>query len=160
MIGKYHTTPAVLFLFMHLRRDFQAQAVQPDETGGVVLVVGFGRVGLHRGDVRVVEAHRGFATADHDVALVKFHTHRAGDVPLRFLDVSLERVAFGRIPEAVIDELGILRDECVALVHDFAIHRKAFHLAMREQQDRAAGRFIHAARLHADKAVLQPEAEG
>ena len=34
---------------MHLRRDFQAQAVQPDEAGGVVLVVGFGRVGFHRG---------------------------------------------------------------------------------------------------------------
>jgi len=28
---------------MHLRRDFQAQAVQPDEAGGVVLIVGFGR---------------------------------------------------------------------------------------------------------------------
>jgi len=61
-----------LLLPMHLRRDFEAQAVQPDETRGVVLVVGFGRVGFHRGDVRVVEAHRGFAAGDHDVALVKF----------------------------------------------------------------------------------------
>jgi len=25
---------------MHLRRNFQAQAVQPDEAGGIVLVVG------------------------------------------------------------------------------------------------------------------------
>ena len=33
---------------MHLGRDFQAQAVQADEAGGVVLVVGLGRVGFHR----------------------------------------------------------------------------------------------------------------
>ena len=65
------------------------------------MVVGLGRVGFHRGDVRVVETHRGFAAADHDVALVEFHAHRAGDVLLRFLDVGLERVAFGRIPETV-----------------------------------------------------------
>ena len=42
---------------MHLRRDFQAQGVEPDEAGGVVLIVGLGRVGFHRGEVRVVEAH-------------------------------------------------------------------------------------------------------
>ena len=48
-----------LFLLrVNFRRDFQAQAVQADEAGGVVLVVGLGRVGFHRGDVRIVEAHR------------------------------------------------------------------------------------------------------
>jgi len=45
---------------MHLGRNFQAQGVEPDEAGGVhplqsyyggrvVLVVGLGRVGFHRG---------------------------------------------------------------------------------------------------------------
>ena len=34
---------------MHLGRDFQAQCVEPDEARGVVLVVGFGRVGFYRG---------------------------------------------------------------------------------------------------------------
>ena len=42
-----------LFLPLHLRRDFQTQRVEPDEAGGVVLVVGFGWVGFHRGDVQV-----------------------------------------------------------------------------------------------------------
>jgi hypothetical protein len=50
---------------MHLGRDFQAQRIQPDEAGGVVLVVGLGRafaapkwlrprrrVGFHRGGFR------------------------------------------------------------------------------------------------------------
>jgi hypothetical protein len=40
----------MLLLPMHVRRDFQAQGVEPDEAGGVVLVVGFGRVGFHRGN--------------------------------------------------------------------------------------------------------------
>jgi hypothetical protein len=40
----------LFFLPMHLRRDFQAQAVQADEAGGVVLIVGLGRVGFHRGN--------------------------------------------------------------------------------------------------------------
>jgi hypothetical protein len=34
---------------MHLHRDFQTQAVQPDEAGGGVLVAGLSRVGFHRG---------------------------------------------------------------------------------------------------------------
>jgi len=34
---------------MHLRGDFQAEGVEPDEAGGVVLVAGLGRVGFHRG---------------------------------------------------------------------------------------------------------------
>ena len=38
---------------MHLGGDFQAEAVEADEAGGVVLVVGPGRVGFHGGDVRV-----------------------------------------------------------------------------------------------------------
>ena len=37
---------------MHLGRDFQAKTVQADEAGGVVLVVGLGRVGFHRGGFR------------------------------------------------------------------------------------------------------------
>jgi hypothetical protein len=42
-----------LFLFpMHLGRDFEPQSLQANETGGVVLVVGFGRVGFHGGDLR------------------------------------------------------------------------------------------------------------
>ena len=48
-------------------------------------------------------------------SLVEFHAHRAGDVLLRFLDVGLEREPLGRIPEAVVNQLGILGDERVAL---------------------------------------------
>lgn len=43
---------------MHLGGHFQAQAVQADETGGVVLIVGLGWVCFHGGDFRIVKADR------------------------------------------------------------------------------------------------------
>jgi len=49
---------------MHLGRDFQAGGVQPYEAGGVVLVVGLGRVGFHGGDVWIVAAHGGFVAGN------------------------------------------------------------------------------------------------
>ncbi len=45
---------------MHLRRDFHAQSIQPNESRRVALVVGPAvrdRVGFHRGEVRIGEAH-------------------------------------------------------------------------------------------------------
>ena len=39
-------------------------------------------------------------------------------------------------------------------MHDFAIHRERFHLAMREVKDGAARRLVNAAPLHSDKTVL------
>src|SRR5438445_10238057 len=65
---------------LHRRRDFETKRIQTNETGRVVLVVGLRRIGFHRGDARMVEAHGGFAARDHDVAFVKFHAHRAGHV--------------------------------------------------------------------------------
>ena len=44
---------------MYLRRDFQPQTIQPDKSRRVVLVVSFGRVGFHRGDVRIVVGFTG-----------------------------------------------------------------------------------------------------
>jgi hypothetical protein len=49
----------------------QAEAVQSDEAGGVVLVVSFFLPALHGGNILVVEAVRGTATGVDDVAFVK-----------------------------------------------------------------------------------------
>src|ERR1043166_178097 len=78
MVEEYRNVPTVLFLSRHLRGHFQPQCVKPDKPSGIILVVGLGRVGFHRGDLWVVEADRRFAARDHDVALVKLHAHRAG----------------------------------------------------------------------------------
>ena len=47
--------------------------------------------------------------------LDKFHAHRAGHVSLALGHVGLERETFGRKPETVVNEFGILRDQRVAL---------------------------------------------
>jgi len=39
-------------------------------------------------------------------------------------------------------------------VHDLAIHRQRFHLAVAEVEDRAAGGLVDAAALHADEPVF------
>ena len=39
-------------------------------------------------------------------------------------------------------------------MHDFAVHRERFHLAVGEVEDRAAGGFVNATALHADEAVF------
>lgn len=46
------TSCLIPFSFLHLRRDFQTQRVEPDEAGGIVLVVAPAmrdRVGFHCG---------------------------------------------------------------------------------------------------------------
>ena len=60
----------------------------------------------------------------------------------------------GREPEAVIDELGIFRDEAVLEMRGLAVERQRLHGAVGDGEDGAARRFIDAARLHADEAVL------
>jgi hypothetical protein len=143
----------ILFV-MYLRRDTQAQAVEANETGSVVLVVGFGRVGFHGGNGRVVKAHGGFAAGDHDVAFVKFHADGTGDVFLTLSDEGLQCEAFWREPVAVIHEFGVARNQRIAEMHDFAIHRERFHLPMGEVQDCAARGFIDAAGFHSYVSVF------
>src|SRR3546814_12146813 len=71
------------------------------------------------------------------------------------VDGRLQHLAFGREPEAVVDELGIFRHLLVLEVRGAAVERDAFDTTMRPRIDFAAGRFIHPARLHADEAVLE-----
>lgn len=92
---------------MHLGGNAEAEAVQPNESGGVVLVVSLGRIGFHGGDVRIVEADRGLAPGVDDVPLVEFNTNGAGDVALAFGDKSLERQALGSEPVSVVNEFGV-----------------------------------------------------
>ena len=50
---------------------FQAQAVEGDETGGVVLVVGFLLATFHSGDILVIKAVRRTASGIDNVSFVK-----------------------------------------------------------------------------------------
>ena len=88
----------------------EAQALKLDEPGGIGLVV-VGGDALHGSDMGVVEGNGGFAAAGDDVSLVEFEAHGARHLLLAFVHEGLERFPFRGIPEAVVDELGVLRDQ-------------------------------------------------
>ena len=73
---------------------------------------------------------------------------------LAFVDGGLKHLALGRKPEPIINELGVTRHEFILEVGGAAIKRQTFDATMRNDEDRAAWRFIHAARFHADKAIF------
>src|SRR5260370_20352278 len=133
-------------------RQAQAQGVQLDKTFGVALVVD--RV-LLEGDVaEAVEAPGRPPADDSDRSLVELQPHDAFDILLALVDQRLQHFALGGEPEAVVDQLGIARHHLVLEMRRTAVEGQALDPAMRRLQDRAARRLIDAARLHADKPVL------
>ena len=99
-------------------------------------------------------ARSALAAGRHDVALVELEPHLARDALLALVDRGLQHFALGREPEAIVDQLGVARHQLVLEVARAAVERDGLDGAMRREQDRAARRLVHAARLHADKAVL------
>src|SRR5207248_10145455 len=94
----------------HFRGDFEPQSVEADETGGVILIISFRRIGLHRGDSRIVKAEGRFSPRHDEVAFVKFHAHRASDISLALGYQGLQGEAFRSEPIAVVNQLGVTRD--------------------------------------------------
>ena len=94
-----------------LRSDFQPQRIEPDKASRVVLVVSLGRIGLHGGNLRIVEANRALAARADDIALVELKPHGSGDIFLRLCDKRLERLALRSEPKAVVDQCAVLRDQ-------------------------------------------------
>ena len=87
-------------------------------------------------------------------ALEELHADFAGHELLAFGDRGLEHFALRRVPETVVDHVGVARDEAVAQVHHFAVHRDLLEAAVGEVQDGAAGSFVHAAGLQAHETVF------
>src|ERR1700730_14559865 len=134
------------------RGEAQAQCVEADEAVGVALVVD---LVFLEGDVgQAVEAVRRLPPDDPRQPLVEPQPDPALDLFLTLVDQRLQHLALGRKPEAVVDNLGIARHQFVLQMHRAAVKAEALDAAMRQLQDRAARRLVDAARLHADKAVL------
>ena len=70
------------------------------------------------------------------------------------IDCGLQHFALRREPEAVIDQFRIARHQLIFEVRSATVERDRFDGAVGRQQDRAARRFVDAARLHADEAVF------
>src|SRR5262249_8674628 len=88
------------------------------------------------------------------MALVELELDRSGHELLRRVDGGLQHLALGREPEAVVDQLAVFMHELVLAVGCAAIERDGFDPTVRGEQDGAAGGLVHAARLHADEAIL------
>ena len=141
-------------LVVHAGELLQAEAVEGNKAGGVVLIVGFFLAAFHRGDVFVVEAVRGTATGVHNVAFVELEADFAVDRLLGLGDEGLEGVALGGKPEAIVDELGIGRNEAIAKVLGIAVDGEGFEVLVGSQKNGAAGGLVDAAAFHANEAVL------
>src|SRR3546814_14898755 len=103
----------------------------------------------------------GRLAADHvDAALVELEPHGARHLFLTVIDRGLEHLAFGREPEAVIDQFGIADRQFVLEVGGAAIERQFLDAAMRPRVDRAAGGFVLLARLHPAETVLDRTTDG
>ena len=94
------------------------------------------------------------AASLHDVAFVEFQADFAGDFLLGLGDEGLDGFALGGEPKAVVNELGVFRDEGVAGHLELAVHDEGLEIAVGGEQDEAAGGFVDAAGFHADEAVL------
>src|SRR5438105_4697149 len=73
---------------------FNTQSVEANEAGGVVLVIGLGRIGLHGRDVWIVEADWGFTAGGYDIAFVELQAHCSGHVFLALVHQGLQSEAF------------------------------------------------------------------
>ena len=70
------------------------------------------------------------------------------------IDQRLQHLALGGEPETIVNQFGITRRELVLQMCGAPVERQRLDPAMREVEDRAAGRLVHAARLHADETIL------
>src|SRR2546423_2261898 len=112
----------------------QPQRVEPDESRRVAVVVGDGA--LLEGDQVLIVERMGALPADHrDVAFVELEPHAAADEFLAVVDRGLQHLAFGRKPEAVVDQLGIFRHQLVLEVRRAAVERDLLDAAVRGMQD-------------------------
>ena len=87
-------------------------------------------------------------------ALVELQSHFAIHFSLGVVNSSLQHLALGAPPVAVVDQLRIAGHQLVFEVRHLAIQSQRLHRTMRFQQDRAARRLIHTTRFHPHIAVL------
>ena len=123
----------------------QAQAIEGDEAGGVILVIGFLLAAFHGGDVFVVEAVGRAASGIHDIAFVKLEADFAADGLLGLGNEGLNGLALGSEPEPVVNELGVFGNQAVSNVLGFPVDGEGFEVLMGGEENGAAGSFVDAA---------------
>ena len=131
----------------------ESDGVDLDEAGGVRrLVVA---LDVHADERLVVQrVVDGLARSHVHVALEDGHGDRARHVLLALGHHVTHELGLGRVPEAVVDDLGVARHQRLLDLAHLAVHGERLDVEVSVVEDGAAGRLVDAARLHAHEAVL------
>ena len=112
----------------------------------VALVVG--------GEVVAIEGVGRFAADGSAGALVELDADGAGEGLLGGVHKGVEGAAQGAVPEAVVDELGVLEFELALVVGELALEAERFEVAMGVEEHDGGRALVGLAGLDADEAVL------
>src|SRR5688572_3957225 len=135
------------------RKGAQAQGIEADEPLSILLIVG--ALVVFKGDERAgVKRLRRFAPRHDNVTLIELEPHGSFHIFLALVDQRLKHLAFGGEPEAIIDEFGVTRHHLILEVGSLTVKGQAFNGAVGGVKYGSARRLVDAARLHADKAIL------
>ena len=134
------------------RTNARRKREQADEAGGVALLVHV--VLAERDEPLIVQGVLALA-ADHvHRALVQPERHGARETLLRDVHERVVRLALGRPPASLVHEIGIAgRDEILGRQRA-AVEHELLELGVGRVEQGTARRLVHAARLHADHAIL------
>jgi len=89
-----------------------------------------------------------------EVAFIELQLHFTGRIFADGFEERIERLAQRSEPQAVVHHLRVIQRELLLVVERGFIQRERFELADGEHDERAAGSFVAAARLHADEAIF------
>src|SRR5260370_26671466 len=106
------------------------------------------------GKVGRVERVIRFAAEHADVAFVERQRDQAGQILLRGFYEGVQSFAQRREPQAKVNEFGILERDVLLEMQQVPIEAEGFEFPVGGEQQRASWRFVAAARLDADEAVL------
>ena len=146
------STPEFHSYFFSRALHFDGQPDEVDEAKGIFLVVT--RAHGEAGDIQNLKRVRALAAHGFDVAFVETQSDIAGDGFRHFGEEGVERFAQRGKPETVVDHFGVVERELLFEVKSGAVEGEGFEFAPGSHEDRAAGGFITAARLHADKTIF------
>src|SRR4051812_44549782 len=132
--------------------DTGGKPEQPDEAGGVALLV----------DIIFAECDEPFVV-QRELALSADHRSRALEQPERDgsrypllgdVDESVVRVALGRPPASLVDQVGVPWCDEVLRGEGSTIEHELLELAMGGVEQGATRRLVDTARLHADESIF------
>src|SRR6266480_3429069 len=134
------------------RHRLDAEAPEPHEPGGVLVAESvLGGVGR---ELVVVQPVLGATAGDEAAARLEAESHLPRHRRLRCTHERVEGPPQRRVPQPVVDELGVARLEASLLAHEVALERDRLEVGVGEEQGERTRALVDLAALDAHPAVL------